>query len=106
MDRDDVDKVADGTASRGGHRFIHGKVHRMQDVAEQLIGDGGEETEVAVNDPFKTCARIPVGDFGSVNAWQLPHSLDAEPLFLKGGNVGECGGSDSVFTVVEFMAVT
>jgi hypothetical protein len=106
VDREQINQVAHRSAPGSGHHLIDGKINRMQDVAEDIVRHRGEETEVAVNDPFKTCARIPVGDFGSVNAWQLPHSLDAEPLFLKGGNVGECGGSDSVFTVVEFMAVT
>ena len=53
VDSHKVNDVPQLAPSSRGHNLVHGKVDRMQDIAERLILDGRKKPVIAVSHPFK-----------------------------------------------------
>ena len=56
MDRHNVDEVAQLTSSSGCHHLVSREMNGVENVAKDLILDGGKESEIAIDDPFQSGA--------------------------------------------------
>jgi hypothetical protein len=73
----------------------------VQDVSKQVIGDGWEETEIAVYDPLKVRVFIRKGDFGGMDTRKLAQPSDVVARRLKDLRIGRRGGCDNLLSIVE-----
>ena len=64
VNRHQINDIAHFATPGRGHRFVHGKIHRVQDKAERLIRQDWKKPEIAIHNPFKARRPIMPGDFG------------------------------------------
>lgn len=73
----------------------------MQNVAESLIPHCREESEIAVNDPFKARTGVQPRDFSGVDQGQLPQPPDTVASRFKYLRVVEGGGGNAFLAIMK-----
>ncbi len=101
MNRHEVNQVTHFAPPGRGHHFVDGKVNLVQNIAESLISHCREESEIAVNNPFKARAGILARDFGGEDQRQLPQPPDIETSRFEYLRVVNGGRRNSFFAITE-----
>jgi hypothetical protein len=102
----EINDVAKLAPSGGGHHLVHGKVDRMQDIAERLILHGREKPVVAVNHPFEAGAGVALPHLGGVDQRQLPKPRNSVARRRECLRVVQGRRRNPLLAVVKYVDVT
>jgi hypothetical protein len=94
-------QIAQFTPPGSRHHLVHGEVHRMQNVSENLVAHRRKKSKIAVGHPFEACAGASARDFSGMNGGMLPQPADSVTFFLKRLGISEGRGRNAFLAVME-----
>lgn len=106
MNREEIDNVARLPPPPRGSSFIGSEIDWMKYITEIFVRNCGEESEIAVRNPFELCRFIGTIQEGGVNQGLAAMPLERKSIGLKQRAIQFGSLQDTLLTVMENIDIT